>query len=106
MDLMRLVGVAALLLTGCPHDRGSSATGESPSAATTPTPSAAAHAASLPVITTEAEAKAAIGQRVRVQGIAEHDKLGDAVSTKSFSVICLEPRSRQRDSIIPSKWKA
>jgi hypothetical protein len=46
----------------------------------------------VPVISDHAEAKAAIGKRVRVRGVARREKLGDSVSSPSFTVVCLEPR--------------
>jgi hypothetical protein len=44
------------------------------------------------LVAKEAEAKNAIGKRVRVEGIAEREKLGDTVASPGFSVTCLKPR--------------
>jgi hypothetical protein len=61
----------------------------------TPAPAAKSPADSNPgcvLVTNETQAKAAIGKRVRVQGIAERLKLGDTVASEGLGVICLDQR--------------
>lgn len=77
----RLALVAVVALAACAHDeRGNRKA------------AAGADQTPVPVVTSPAEAKAAIGKRVRVRGTAERDKLGDAVSSQGFSIVCLAPR--------------
>lgn len=78
-------GLAALVLAAgcaCPRgaSRGEDATGGPPTAAT-PRP-----------VRTLAEARVALGQRVRVQGTAGREKLGDSVDVGGMVLICLDHR--------------
>jgi hypothetical protein len=43
------------------------------------------------IITRRSEVSAAVGSRVRVQGIAHHQKLGDTVESGDLSVVCINP---------------
>jgi hypothetical protein len=94
----KLALVAVVALAACAHDkRGTSAKTDDPTAAGAPAQGnskAAAGPDQTPVlvVTSRAEAKAAVGKRVRVHGTAERDKLGDAVSSQGFSIVCLAPR--------------
>ena len=89
--------VAVVAMAACAHDkRGTSAKTDDPTAVTPDQgnrkAAAGADQTPVPVVTSRAEAKAAVGKRVRVHGTAERDKLGDAVSSQGFSIVCLAPR--------------
>jgi len=90
----RLVLVAIAAMAACADDKrcktddpiaGAPDQGNSKAVADTDQPP-------VSVVTSRAEAKAAVGKRVRVHGTAERDKLGDAVSSQGLSVMCLTPR--------------
>lgn len=80
-----VAGVATLLVTaGCACSRAASRgedAGEGRPTAATPR-----------VVRTLAEARAALGQRVRVQGTAGREKLGDSVDVDGMALVCLDHR--------------
>jgi hypothetical protein len=93
----RLVLLAVVVLAACAHDkRGTGAKTDDPTAAAPDHGNREVPAGTdqppASVVTSRAEAKAAVGKRVRVHGTAERDKLGDAVSSQGFSIVCLAPR--------------
>ncbi len=96
---MRLAVLALVALAACAHDTRTNAKSDEPAPPAAPAPErdkpAAGGHPEVAVVTSRAEAKAAIGKRVRVRGVAERDKLGDAVSSQGFSVVCLTPRFPQ-----------
>jgi hypothetical protein len=97
--VIRLVLPALVAMAACAHDKRTNAKSDepTPSGALAPDHSrpAAGNKPEVVVVTNRAEAKAAIGKRVHVRGVAERDKLGDAVSSQGFSVVCLAPRFPQ-----------
>lgn len=94
---MRLALPALVMMAACAQRTNAKSDEPTPSAAPAPDHSkpAAGDRPEVVVVTNRAEAKAAIGKRVRVRGVAERDKLGDAVSSQGFSVVCLAPRFSQ-----------
>lgn len=87
---------ALVVMTACAHDKPTAARSDESAIAAAPAPDhgtpAARDSPEATVVANRTEAKAAVGKRVRVRGIAERDKLGDAVSSHGFSVVCLAPR--------------
>lgn len=96
--MTRLALVAIVAMAACAHDKpGTGAKTDDPAATGAPDhgtskSAAGADQAPVPIVSSQAEARAAVGKRVRVHGTAERDKLGDAVSVQGFSVVCLAPR--------------
>ena len=79
-----------IMMTACTHGQPTTARSDAPATAAAPAPDHAIPEAT--VVTNRTEAKAAVGKRVHVRGVAERDKLGDAVSSQGISVVCLSPR--------------
>src|ERR1041385_1513885 len=98
---MRLASLVIVVTAACSHDARGTSTMNGPPA-TKAGPGSSTGQPGMPLITSYAEAKDAVGQRVRVLGIAEREKLGDAVTSKGFSVTCLSPRfsKEQLDQLI------
>ena len=94
--MIRLALPALLAMAACAHDKRTEARRDEPTPSAAPAPDHGKPAAGTPPevvgVANRAEAKAAVGKRVRVRGVAERDKLGDAVSSQGFSVVCLAPR--------------
>lgn len=91
--MTRLALMVVVAMAACTHGkRGTSARADDPMDQGNGKAPASADQPSALVVTSQTEAKAAVGKRVRVRGTAERDKLGDAVSSQRFSVVCLSPR--------------
>jgi hypothetical protein len=89
----RSVFLAVGVLMACAHDQPTSTKHDEPtSAAPGHSEPTVGGTLQITVISNRTEAKAAVGKRVRVHGVAERDKLGDAVTSPGFSVICMAPR--------------
>lgn len=48
------------------------------------------HAGTVPVVTTNDEARTAVGKVVQVRGTVQHEKLGDTVNVGDLSVRCVD----------------
>lgn len=96
--MTRLVLVTAIAMAACAHDTHVPGTKTDERAVAGPvgpvsnTVTDGGDQAAPRDITNSADAKAAVGMRVRVRGVLERDKLGDTVNAAGFSVVCLNPR--------------
>jgi len=93
--MTRLVLVTAIAMAACAHDTRVPGTKTDERAVAGPVSNSVTDGgdqAASRDITNSADAKAAVGMRVRVRGVLERDKLGDTVNAAGFSVVCLNPR--------------
>ena len=88
---MRTVALALLLVaTAC--SRGTAEPEAEPPAAAQPKAPPSEEGAAPVTVRSFTEANEHIGKRIRVQGTAQREKLGDAVDTPHLNVVCLGPR--------------